>query len=483
MAYTPNNHHRSRPAFTLLELLVGLSLFVVLVSMIWSLLELYTNYYLLGTRRAERSQLVRSLSQLLTEDLGAAIQDPVHPTVQSAENDASVRRFGLSGDATSLRIDVVQINPLNVAQWGDSPIGSTSPNRFRSAVSGPVPFAGPQVPELKTVFYDFISLAQIPSQPNLKWGLSRKELDFETPTEPVQVTGQSGNVAEVFEEDQPFAVARSVGTGTIQQSFAATDRNDPNSANPDFPNPSFQDSSGFPTGSNPLLSGSSNALASPGSSNSSLPNQGGTNLAQNFKNETDLGIMWAPEVVDCRFRYSDGNGWTDSWDSLAQNGLPVAIEVVLQIMPLEDVEKLRTSPLLLTLENREREKPQEAADSEDVFATARSVGTATVTQNFERQEKQPGRTLAQVTDELGLSPPVEQRILLYLPTSPHIKSTAYQRPTVPVQPSPLRTSGTPPLISAEPALEAAPLILPRPQLTPSPKKTTDRQQEWIRKGP
>lgn len=476
MAYTPNKHHRSQPAFTLLELIVALSLFVVLVSMIWSLLELYANYYLLGTRRAERSQLVRSLSQLLTEDLGAAIQDPVHPTGQSAENDASVRRFGLSGDTTSLRIDVVQINPLNVAQSGDSPNGSTStsPNRFRSAVSGPVPFAGPQVPELKTVFYDFISLAQIPFQPHIKWGLSRKELDFETPTEPVQVTAQSGNVADVFEEDQPFAVARSVGTGALQQSFAATDRNDPNSSHPDFPNPAFQDASGFPTGSNPLLSNSPNSLS---------PNQGGANLVQTFKDETDLGIMWAPEVVDCRFRYSDGNGWTDSWDSLAQNGLPVAIEVVLQILPLEDVEKLRTSPLLLTLENREREKPQEEADSEDVFATARSVGTATMTQNFERQEKQPGRTLAQVTDELGLSLPVEQRILLYLPTSPHIKSTAYQRPTVPVQPSPLTTSGTPPLISAEPALEAAPLVLPRPQLTPSPKKGADRQQEWIRKGP
>ena len=103
---------RQSSGFTLLELLISMSLMIVLVSIIWSLIQVYSGYYAAGTRRIDRSQLVRSLSQLLNDDLGAAIQDPIHPLSASLAAGDVVRRFGLLGTTDSLRVDVIQINPL-----------------------------------------------------------------------------------------------------------------------------------------------------------------------------------------------------------------------------------------------------------------------------------------------------------------------------------------------------------------------------------
>ncbi len=65
--------------------------------------------------------------------------------------------------------------------------------------------------------------------------------------------------------------------------------------------------------------------------------------------DSDDGTTWAPEVLDCRFSYFDGKEWRSSWDSLEKNGLPVAIKVELKLAPLDDVDLYRASPLLLSL--------------------------------------------------------------------------------------------------------------------------------------
>jgi type II secretory pathway pseudopilin PulG len=44
----------------------------------------------------------------------------------------------------------------------------------------------------------------------------------------------------------------------------------------------------------------------------------------------------APEVTALTFRYFDGIDWTDSWDSRAMERLPNAVEVTLELTPLED---------------------------------------------------------------------------------------------------------------------------------------------------
>ncbi|MDR2115156.1 MAG: type II secretion system protein GspJ [Planctomycetaceae bacterium] len=145
--------------FTLLELLLALALFVVLIGMLWNIISLFSKTQTQGTRLAERSQLVRSLAQLLEDDLKAAIQDPIHP-LENSIGDDDVRRFGLSGSSQMLRIDVIEINPF-----------VTVTPQPRQALFGEIQNVTPRAAELKTVFYDF-------QQSN---GFTRREIDFETP--------------------------------------------------------------------------------------------------------------------------------------------------------------------------------------------------------------------------------------------------------------------------------------------------------------
>ncbi|MDR0608785.1 MAG: type II secretion system protein GspJ [Planctomycetaceae bacterium] len=145
--------------FTLLELLLATALFVVLIGMLWNIISLFSKTQTQGTRLAERSQLVRSLAQLLEDDLKAAIQDPIHPS-EGSTGDDDVRRFGLNGSLQTLRIDVIEINPF----------AAVTPQP-RQALLGEVPTSTPRAAELKTVFYNFQQFI----------GLIRREIDFETP--------------------------------------------------------------------------------------------------------------------------------------------------------------------------------------------------------------------------------------------------------------------------------------------------------------
>ncbi len=439
--------------FTLLELLISISLLISLISMIWALMQLYSTYYVAGTRKADRSQLVRSLSQLLNEDLGAAIQDPVQPLAPGAEGDDSVRRFGLSGSSTSLRIDVVQINPLKSAEI---------PKTFRPATAGPVQMHAPQAPELKTVYYDFVPLSAYLKTPNAKCGLTRRELDFETPT------GPAPSPAAFEEEDatgeaQPIAQARAVGTELAFQGldpFGDQVGND--SIQPPVPGAGV---SGYgQTGPDQIGSAFPGAAAPPKQS-----------IDAELQQEAATDDMWAPEVVDCRFRYGDGSQWFDSWDSLEKNGLPVAIEITFRLMSIEDVETLRQSPLLNQLTPPPTVAKSEETQNEEI-ATARAVGTEVpLTLDGSdlpaSQTQARGWTLDALAEELDLSPPVEQRIVAYLATSPHLKSEPIRRPGPPPKP---KEPSAPASIAPAPA---AP-ISPQP---PPPKKPSVNPQEWIRK--
>ncbi len=152
---------RRREGFTLLEMLLSISLFIVLVGILWNVVSIFSKAQTQGNRLAERSQLVRSLEQLLRDDLQAAIQDPIHPQLADLKGDDDIRRFGLSGSEQTLRIDVIEINPFAVQPEETA----------RHAMMGEVRTSGPKAAELKTVFYDFTVAS----------GLARREIDFETP--------------------------------------------------------------------------------------------------------------------------------------------------------------------------------------------------------------------------------------------------------------------------------------------------------------
>jgi len=171
---------KNRPAYTLLELTISLALLILLIGLLWGMIDMFGGTFTRGELRAEQSQLVRSLSQILEEDLGAAIQDPVYPFRDDSRGAETIRRFGLVGTDSSIRIDVVQINPFKTKDFADS--------------------KSVEAPELKTVHYDFISSGRS-GQP----GLFRREMDFETP---------SGNTSEM-KPGESLKLAGSSGPPTL----------------------------------------------------------------------------------------------------------------------------------------------------------------------------------------------------------------------------------------------------------------------------
>ena len=319
--------HRYSRGLTLLEVLLVLALLVTIFGVLWQLVSLYARHYEIGEKRMARTQLVRSISQILTDDLSSAVQDPIHPQLPGDLNADAIRRFGLRGDTTSLAIDVIEPNLLSD--------GATVEENRSYAATGGKP-QGAQVPELKTIFYEFVPMGARENTPRgsgfpRKFGLSRRELDFETPEEEGE---------QLIEE----AAGEVIGGSQVIGSLSAP------------PTSSFMTAEEMPgemPGEVPgeMLGGMSEdramdenqrLLSGLAAVERPLPESEPLSASQ-IAMEMDEGTMWVPEVVECRFRYYDGDRWFDSWNSIERAGLPAAVEVTVRLMTLRDVEELRTS--------------------------------------------------------------------------------------------------------------------------------------------
>lgn len=270
MLTRPSGKTRSRAArraFTLLEVVIAALLVAVLMASVYQVLFIYRKLFDRGETQTEEIQLVRTLSQQLSDDLVGAIQDPVFVDPKS-RGPSGARRFGLFGNATELRIDVLQIPAFQMAPTptAQEMEDTTQPRKL-------------QAPELRTVYYSFFqSVSPEETLPDARVGLTRRELDFETPEE--LDSEESTGFAEV-------AVAEEMPAEEVASTSA----------------PSTFD--------------------------------------QLLEVGMDSSVMWAPEVVSLQFRYFDGSKWQNSWDSLAKKGLPVAVEMNLAVASLDDADSLR----------------------------------------------------------------------------------------------------------------------------------------------
>jgi hypothetical protein len=242
-------------------------LVAVLMASVYQTLFIYRKLFERGETQTEEIQLVRTLSQQLSDDLVGAIQDPVFIDPKS-RGPSGARRFGLFGTATELRIDVLQIPAFQVAPTPTAleMEDTTKPRKL-------------QAPELRTVYYSFYESISLDSTlPDARVGLTRRELDFETP----EILDE-GDVTGLAEVSPAEAVpAEQAGVVTSSSTFD-----------------------------------------------------------QLLEVGMDSSVMWAPEVVAMKFRYFDGSKWRKSWDSLARKGLPVAVEMTVAVASLDDADRLR----------------------------------------------------------------------------------------------------------------------------------------------
>ena len=265
-----------RPAprgFTLLEVLIASVLIAVLMAAVWHVLDLYSDMFERGERRTEESQLVRTLAQQFSDDLAGAIQDPVFIDPDSP-GPTGARRFGLYGSSRELRIDVLQI-----------PAFETAPAVTAKEIEDAAAPRKLQAPELRTVYYRFQGSVVDGTGEDERIGLTRRELDFETPEE---LDETAAAIGPAIAAASPLAAS-------------------PPAASP----PAAQ---GRPATFDQLLEAS---LVS--------------------------SVTWAPEVTALQFRYFDGSAWQGSWDSLAKRGLPVAVEVTMGISSLEGAAAIRSA--------------------------------------------------------------------------------------------------------------------------------------------
>ena len=284
---------RTRRGITLIEMLIALLLMSVLMAGLWSILDIYSKLFETGAAKTEQSQVARALMQVISEDLRAAIQevqietDGKKPSGTTVETGSSAtRRFGLFGSATELSIDIVQLTPSQV-------FGSQSEEEEQTVGIGDAGETDvPTAPELRTVVYkfipheteedgdyageagtaggaaDYIDLEPEDSQPKDPPGLIRREYTFD-PVDPEE------------EEQKALTAAKVADPDAIEE-----DTEDMLQVSPDEPAEALTD---------------------------------------------DFTVTYAPEVLDIRFRYFDGNGWASSWDSIARKSLPVAVEITMKV--------------------------------------------------------------------------------------------------------------------------------------------------------
>ena len=77
-----------RAAFTLLEVLIALSLSLVLISAIYSAVSLHWRYEQVGRERIDRAQLSLAVLRLMSEDVGSVMFTPPTSTTQEEEEAA-----------------------------------------------------------------------------------------------------------------------------------------------------------------------------------------------------------------------------------------------------------------------------------------------------------------------------------------------------------------------------------------------------------
>lgn len=303
---TAHGKHRDRRwlsrarGFTLLEVLLAAILSAVLLAVLWGVFSVYLRLFETGPAQTEQVQLARTLLQQLSDDLQSAIEDGPGEDPQAtwpgpASGSGSVRRFGLLGTAHALRMDVLQVMPLEEAPSLSGDVADT----LRGVTVR-------QVPELRTIFYtfqprDFFAnadqIAAEQTDPEAKPGLTRRELDYETP----------------YADAQDALAGRRLPGATTSRARNSTSEISTDPLSDELLDAELQDDS----------------------------------------------TTWVPEVVGLEFRYFDGNGFRSDWDSLQQQSLPAAVEVTMQFSSLDELAVKRSAADGLEREEEQREEEME----------------------------------------------------------------------------------------------------------------------------
>ncbi len=270
--------------FTLLEVLLTMVLMATLLAGMWSIFNIYSRLFETGQIQSEQAQLVRSLLRQISDDFRSAIQDTASRPPQTPAT-TPLRRFGLFGTSQSVQLDIMQVAALEhrLARSDESAFSAVDVPDI-----APSEDSGPRAPEFRTVIYS-----------------------FEERSDALE-SGNSPGAVLAGEENSEFhrpGLLRRTLDWELPGGEADEPWNDPDRKS------AIPDAGESAQPQDPLADKSLDEL-----------------LADNE-------VMYVPEVVNIAFRYFDGRTWTTSWNSIQRKSLPAAIEVRLEVEPLEQSKR------------------------------------------------------------------------------------------------------------------------------------------------
>lgn len=333
MCRRPTTH---RCGFTLMEILVASALMGFLALVTWTLFDTYRNLFESGIDRSGRTRLARAISEQFNDDLRSAIQessvgqtvsletsgeegqatssspsqatgltggqatgltgDPATGTTENSamgmtsdsassssgddetsqsESDeaATTRRFGLFGSSRTLRLDVLQVDPRHVYRLASITSLSEEQNvgslLFEDTLDEENVSPVGKAAELRTIEYSFVAKQE-------------DEINPQTPVEDSLSETSTSASEETKRPPRPGLTRRELSFDmVVEEDGSLLDDVGLEEIDPEEP--------------------------------------------------FDPNECYLPEVIDLSFRYYDGGGWTNSWDSLTRKSLPVAVEITFKL--------------------------------------------------------------------------------------------------------------------------------------------------------
>lgn len=345
-----------RAGFTLIEVLIASLLTSVLMTLIWSMLSLYSSYLTAGRQQSEDRQLLRSLLQLLQDDLqqtslaGSGLQvkfaeDVLSESETGIEDAAEEQVLDLFAAPAEIMTDVDRVRIALGMPGGSFPplrtslLGSIDSLRLRregtpaeldqlsagqsidltSADAGSLEF-GTSAGELNS---GFSGLPGMNADGLDDAGTAGAMTIIPTGKKVVLWIFQPWIQAGSEQSYLPSGLCRIECDQLLLQAIAVEDPDARTAGVPDLEQ-LLQEL--FPQ---QLIS------AGPGAYESELPPASLLPVAMRPR------VELIPEVISLELSYYDGNQWLDTWNSDGRRELPIAVKVRLLMCQSRDLESVR----------------------------------------------------------------------------------------------------------------------------------------------
>jgi prepilin-type N-terminal cleavage/methylation domain-containing protein len=359
----PSNADRRPTGFTLLEVLIAAVLTAVLLAGLWSLLGIYSGLYEKSQDQTGRAQLARSLQKLIADDLQSVLAIPVDRP-RSPATDSPPESAPPSSDSAETADDTA--DPGGRSMSGVDTTDPYPPDGFAETDDSQASDAGTLFSPIDpTLGSPSRRVAASAAQPvGLVGSQYSLQLDVMVPVDPYLLPAGE-------EADDTQSVRHVYSRVPELQRISYT------AHGPDLSSPTLQ-SSGLvrrqgtwerafaigpaaTAGAPPTQRsdvGLSDIGASAGDFGTSPPEGDRISSVSGRQSQVVVAgqtetVDSIPEVANFQLRYFDGTVWRTRWNSREEESLPVAVEVLFDLLPPEGGRREIEMPTDAGIETRE----------------------------------------------------------------------------------------------------------------------------------